>query len=87
MSARFWVHRKEIITSKSPEKAPFFAWQCITIELKNRVIDLVIQDECCMWNFLKFLVWELDTLDGKRNTAKLVKEKILKDKGTTAKEV
>lgn len=24
---------------------PFFAWQCITLDLKNRYVDLVIKNE------------------------------------------
>ena len=62
--------RKEIITSKDPEKAPFFAWQCLTLELKSRVIDLVIPDEKGMMDLLKLIVWELDTIDGRRSSAK-----------------
>lgn len=35
---------------------PFYAWQCITLQLKNRYVDLVIKNEQKMKLFLKFLV-------------------------------
>jgi hypothetical protein len=35
---------------------PFYAWQCITLQLKDRYVDLVIKNEQKMKLFLKFLV-------------------------------
>lgn len=48
---------------------PFFAWQCVTLQLKDRYVDLVIKNEQKMKLFLKFLVMSLNTIDGSRGTA------------------
>ena len=50
-------------------KAPFYAWECITVILFNREIDLVIKNEDQMMNFLKLLVYEIRTVDGNLNSA------------------
>jgi len=47
------------------DKLPFFAWNCITIKLNNRDVDLVIKDENQMVIFIKFLIFKMRTLDGK----------------------
>lgn len=51
------------------ETPPFFAWECLTIVLYNREVDLVIADETQMINLLKLLVWEIRTVDGNLNSA------------------
>ena len=43
---------------------PFYAWQCISIQLKERTIDLVIESEQEMMNLIKVLVYKLDIIDG-----------------------
>ena len=43
---------------------PFFAWQCITLQIKVRCVDLVIKDDNAMNLFLRFLVQALNTMDG-----------------------
>ena len=48
---------------------PFYAWQCITLDLKDRYVDLVIKNEQKMKLFLKFLVMSLKTVDGLRGSA------------------
>ena len=48
---------------------PFYSWQCITLQLKNRDIDLVIPDDADMNRFLKLLIHSLRTLDGAKGTA------------------
>jgi hypothetical protein len=52
------------------EEVPFYAWNCLTLCLKNRNIDLVIKDEADMDMLLKFLIYKLKTQDGVRNSAK-----------------
>lgn len=47
----------------------FYAWQCITIVLPNRNIDLVIKNEENMIFFLRFLIMSLNTFDGIKNSA------------------
>ena len=63
--------RKHInmLDDKQLEEVPFFAWNCLTICLKTRDIDLVIKDESDMDKVLKFLVYKLKTQDGVRNSA------------------
>ena len=38
------------------DKIPFYAWECITIQFKNRDLDLVIKKEKNMNYLLKFLI-------------------------------
>ena len=48
---------------------PFYAWECITLDLGYREVDLVIRNEDHMNKLLKFLIYSLRTLDGSRNSA------------------
>lgn len=49
---------------------PFYAWDCITLSLKSgEDVFLLIKDEQEMMNFLKFLIYSLETIDGKRGSA------------------
>ena len=48
---------------------PFYAWQCITLQLKHRYVDLVIKNEKSLELFMRFLVFTLNTEDGKKDTA------------------
>jgi len=48
---------------------PFFAWQCITLQIKGRCVDLVIKDDNAMNLFLRFLVQALNTMDGHQDSA------------------
>lgn len=49
-TSRFWIFRKHM-NSFSPEKfqdekaIPFLSWQCITLQLKHRDVDLVIKNQ------------------------------------------
>ena len=75
-SARFWMLRKHI-NSISWEKfvrgeVPFYAWQCITIKMENRDVDLVIPKEKDMDILLKFLIFELKTINGEKGSAKQI---------------
>lgn len=49
---------------------PFFSWNCLTIQLGYRDIDLVIRDDSQMKTLLKFLSYRLNSLNGQRNSAK-----------------
>ena len=51
---------------------PFFAWQCLTLEMENRNIDLVIKDDNDMKVLIRYLVQALNTIDGKMNSAKFL---------------
>ena len=54
--------------------APFYSWECISIDLGNRDVDLVIRCEKNMERFIKFIISGMRTLDGRKGTA----DKILK---------
>jgi hypothetical protein len=43
---------------------PFFAWQCMSITLPHREIDIVIKGQEDQNNLVKFLLFKLNTLDG-----------------------
>ena len=58
---------------------PFYAWECLTIVLPNREIDLVIQNEQQMTNLLKFLVYEMRTVDGNKNSADKICKRLYKE--------
>jgi len=47
LSSRFWMLRKYInsLTNKELNDMPFYSWNCITINHKDRDIDLVIRNE------------------------------------------
>lgn len=87
VSSRFWLYRKHIITMESMEnkkKLPFFAWECITLHLKNRDVDLVIKKQEDMDMFLQFLIYQMNTINGIKNSSlklqKLVNKHVLMKK-------
>lgn len=46
VSSRFWMLRKHInmLDDEQLANLPFYSWQCITLQLKHRDVDLVIRD-------------------------------------------
>jgi hypothetical protein len=47
-TSRFWLFRKHLITmnpDKFKDEVPFLSWQCLTLQLKHRDVDLVIKDQ------------------------------------------
>lgn len=48
-SSRFWSLRKHIISTEfqfqKPLNLPFYSWQCISLNLNNRDVDIVIKNE------------------------------------------
>ena len=48
---------------------PFKSWNCITLQLAHRDVDLVIKNEMDLEILLKFLIYNLKTVDGNKNTA------------------
>ena len=48
---------------------PYFAWECLTIRLNHRDVDLVFKTESDQNQFAKFLIYNLNTLDGNLNSA------------------
>ena len=48
---------------------PFQAWECLTINLKRgREVNIVIKNEACMKAFIMLLIYELKSVDGKKNS-------------------
>ena len=55
--------------------APFYAWDCISLSIKNKWdIYLIIKNEQVMTDCLKFLIYKMESIDGKRGTAAALKE-------------
>ena len=83
VTSRFWLLRKHICLLSVRELASemsFYGWDCITLTDKNQnEIYLVIKNERDMTNFLKFLIYELETTDGRRGTAKPLIAKLMKE--------
>jgi hypothetical protein len=62
ISSRFWLLRKHINSLTDIKKLrnfPFFAWNCITLQLKDREVDLVIKKENEMKMFLTYLIYKI----------------------------
>lgn len=64
---------------KKMENLPFKSWNCITLRLGRRDVDLVLKNEAQMTIFIKFLVYSLYTMDGTKNTAKPILDMINKE--------
>lgn len=71
-SSRFWMLRKHtnFLDRIIMNHLPFFAWQCISILMPGRTIDLVIPSGSQMKTLIKYLIWSLETVDGFRGTAR-----------------
>ena len=48
---------------------PFYSWQCLSLQLSHRDVDLVITREQDMGLLLKYLIHNMRTLDGERGSA------------------
>ena len=48
---------------------PFYSWECITLQLGNRDVYIVIRNEKLMAGFIKLLIYFLKTIDGNKNSA------------------
>ena len=70
-NSRFWMLRKHFLSMSLDElnKMPFFSWQCITLQLKSREVNLVIPEDRDMNLLLKYLINKLSTIDGNRGSA------------------
>jgi len=53
----------------SNDKFPFYAWECITIQMKNRDLDLIIRNDKNMREFVHYLLSKLNSIDGTKNSA------------------
>jgi len=50
-------------------KLPFNTWNCISLQLKGRNINLVIHNENDMRKFIFLLIYKMKTVDGNKNSA------------------
>ena len=79
-SSRFWMFRKYTnnLSSRDIEREPlpFYSWECLTLQLVNRDVYLVIRDEKHMENILKILIDSLDTIDGNRGSRAAISESL-----------
>lgn len=59
LSSRFWMLRKHINLMEPEElkKLPFYSWNCLTLCLPQKDVDLVIKDEKDMEKVMKYLVY------------------------------
>ena len=66
------INSKDSITNIE-DKFPFFAWECITIEFKDRNIDLVIKNELHMQILIRYLIILLNSFDSNKNSLDFLK--------------
>lgn len=74
--------RKETILlpkKKLLNDAPFYAWDCISLTIKNKWdIYLIIKNEKVMSDFLKLLIFKTESINGFRGSAIPFKDKLYK---------
>lgn len=79
LSSRFWMLRKLFNTYDKKcinnGELPYYAWECITLQMSNREIDLVIKNERDMDEFIMIIVKHMNTLDGHKDSAEPFKIK------------
>ena len=71
VNSRFWLLRKHFNSMNKIElqNAAFHSWECLSLQMANRDVDVVIKDLYQMNMLLKFLIHSLRTIDGYRGTA------------------
>ena len=70
--------RKYVISTNAEdmENLPFYSWNCLTLQMDHRDVDLVIRNDNDMEKILKFLIYSLKTLDGAKDSAKKLIEQV-----------
>ena len=71
INSRFWMLRKHFnsLNLDALKMIPFHCWNCLSIQLNHREVDIVITDTEQMDMLLKFLIQILRTVDGRRGSA------------------
>lgn len=74
--------RKHInsLDNEELEKVPFQSWNCLTLTLSHRDIDLVIKDDKDMDRLLKFLIYKMQTIDGNKGSSVKILEVLNKQR-------
>ena len=76
------MFRKHLISTNKKEfetgKVPFYAWQCITLVLPTREVDLVIENEEMMTKFMQLLIFKMNTCDLNKGSAADIKKALYK---------
>jgi hypothetical protein len=74
-STRFWMYRKHInsielknLVKEKNYEMPFFSWECLSLQMKHRDVDLVIKNEKSMDKLLSFLIYSMKSIDGTKNS-------------------
>lgn len=90
-SSKFWMFRKHfnhLDDEYYKGDVPFFPWECITIQLPERDVYLIIKDENLMEQFIKLLIYHMQTVDGNKGSSRAIEHtlyhqylKEYKDKG------
>ena len=57
------------LTAIEHGEMPFYAWECLQIELPHRNIDLMVPNENDMLTLLSLLIWKTETINGIAGTA------------------
>ena len=47
---------------------PFYSWQCLTLNLKERSVDLVIPNDRDFDRLVKYLLYKMDSVDGNKDS-------------------
>ena len=79
-SSRFWMLRKHINSTPifGQKSIPFNSWNCLTLQMVHRDVDLVIKNEKHMKMIIQCLVHNMKTLDGQRGSAAKILEELRK---------
>ena len=86
VSSKFWqmrkylnqIHPEEYL--KKSKDIPFYAWQCITLQLQSEDIDLIIKKPRNMMKLVRFLIYSMNTVDGNRGSADMLCKSILQER-------
>lgn len=81
--SRFWMLRKHTILMDKKDlqlDPPFYGWDCITLGFDTKQdIHLIIKSEEIMTDFLKLLIYNMQTINGIRGTGIKFKERYIKE--------
>ena len=82
ITSRFWLFRKHMNTIP-PRKyrvlgndVPFYAWQCLTLQMHNRDINLIIKNERHMIMFIKYICYQINSINGQRDSGLAMQQRL-----------